>query len=76
MECLEKRDVDKYCNGKEVCDEEEDKFTKLSKVVDDCDGSNSLELGGEPTKKFKEIRHRGIYDCEIMEMSCRLPSSG
>ena len=64
---IEKRDVDKYCNGIEVCDEEEDKFTKLSKIVSDCDGVISIRMGDEPKKKFKNMGIEVFMTCETIE---------
>ena len=64
---IEKRDVEKYCNGIEVCDEEEDKFAKLSKVVSDCDGVISLRMGDEPKKKFKNMGIEVFMTCETIE---------
>ena len=64
---IEKRDVDKYCNGSEDCNEEEDKFTKLSKVVSDCDGVISIRMGDEPKKKFKDMGIEVFMTCETIE---------
>ena len=64
---IEKRDVDKYCNGSEDCNEEEDKFTKLSKVVSDCDGVISIRMGDEPKKKFKSMGIEVFMTCETIE---------
>jgi len=64
---LEKRDVDKYCNGKDVCEEEEDKFAKLSKVVSDCNGVLCLRIGDEPKKKFKNMGVDVFMTCETIE---------
>jgi nitrogenase molybdenum-iron protein alpha/beta subunit/MoaA/NifB/PqqE/SkfB family radical SAM enzyme len=63
---LEKRNVDKYCNGKEVCDEE-DKFSKLSKVVSDCNGVLCLRIGDEPKRKFKNLGIEVFMTCETIE---------
>lgn len=64
---IEKRDVDKYCTGIDVCDEEEDKFAKLSKVVSDCDGVISIRMGDEPKKKFKDMGIEVFMTCETIE---------
>jgi nitrogenase molybdenum-iron protein alpha/beta subunit/MoaA/NifB/PqqE/SkfB family radical SAM enzyme len=64
---IEKRDVEKYCNGKEVCEEEEDKFAKLSKVVHDCAGVICLRIGDEPKKKFKNMGIEVFMTCETIE---------
>jgi nitrogenase molybdenum-iron protein alpha/beta subunit/MoaA/NifB/PqqE/SkfB family radical SAM enzyme len=52
---LEKRAIEKYCNGKEDCEEEEDKFNRIAKAVEDCTGVICLRIGGEPTKKLKNL---------------------
>lgn len=64
---LEKRDVEKYCNGKEVCEEEEDKFAKLSKIVSDCSGILCLRIGDEPKKKLKNMGIEVFMTCETIE---------
>ncbi|MFL0167123.1 nitrogenase cofactor biosynthesis protein NifB [Candidatus Clostridium helianthi] len=64
---LEKRNVEKYCNGKEVCEEEEDKFAKLSKVVSDCNGVLCLRIGDEPKRKFKSMNIEVFMTCETIE---------
>ena len=63
---LEKRNIDKYCNGEESC-EEEDKIAKLSKVISDCDGVISLRIGDEPTRKLKNIGIEAFMTCERVE---------
>jgi nitrogenase molybdenum-iron protein alpha/beta subunit/MoaA/NifB/PqqE/SkfB family radical SAM enzyme len=52
---LEKRSVEKYCNGKEFCEEEVDKFTKIAEMIKDCNGVICLRIGEEPTKKLKNL---------------------
>lgn len=64
---LEKRDVDKYCNGQEECEEEEDKFVKLSKVVSDCNGVLCLRIGDGPKKKFKDMGIEVFMTCDTIE---------
>lgn len=64
---LEKRDVEKYCNGKEICEEEEDKFAKLSKVVSDCEGVICLRIGDEPRKKFSGMGIEVFMSCDTIE---------
>jgi nitrogenase molybdenum-iron protein alpha/beta subunit/MoaA/NifB/PqqE/SkfB family radical SAM enzyme len=66
-EYIEKRDVEKYCNGKEICEEEEDKFSKFSKVVHDCAGVICLRIGDEPKKKFKNMGIEVFMTCETIE---------
>lgn len=50
---VEKRSVDKYCNGKDDYDEEINKFEKTLNVLADCNGVISLRIGNTPTNKFK-----------------------
>ena len=64
---IEKRNVDKYCNGKEVCDDNVDKFSRLYNVVSDCNGVISLRIGDEPAKKFKDKKISTFMSCETIE---------
>lgn len=64
---VEKRDIDKYCNGIEVCEEEEDKFSKLSSVVSDCTGILCLRIGDEPKRKLKNMGIEVFMTCETIE---------
>lgn len=64
---LEKRNVDQYCNGKNACDEEADKFSKLYNVIKDCNGVISLRIGDEPVRKFKGKGISSFMSCEIIE---------
>ena len=64
---IEQRKVNQYCNGKEVCEEEEDKFTKLSGVISDCDGILCLRIGDEPKKKLKNMGMEVFMTCETIE---------
>ncbi len=63
---LEKRSVNKYCNGKEECDEE-DKITRLGKAIKDCDGVISLRIGTEPTRKLNELNIESFMSCDRVE---------
>lgn len=63
---LERRNVSKYCNGKENC-EEEDKFSKIFNTIEDCNGVISLRIGGEPTKKLKEKGIKPFMSCDRVE---------
>lgn len=64
---IERRNVDKYCNGKEVCDDNVDKFSKLYNVVSDCNGVISLRIGDEPARKFKAKGISSFMSCETIE---------
>lgn len=63
---LEKRDVDKYCTGQEQC-EEDDKITRITSTIKDCNGVISLRIGGEPTRKLKELNIIPFITCERVE---------
>jgi len=66
---IEKRNVEQYCNGKEFCDDELDKFQKIIKVVDDCTGIIALRIGDDPTKKLKCIGIDVFMTCEKIEVA-------
>ncbi|MBL4931568.1 nitrogenase cofactor biosynthesis protein NifB [Clostridium paridis] len=50
---IEKRKIDKYCNGVEECDDEEDKITKIMRAIEDCNGVLALRIGDMPLNKLK-----------------------
>ena len=61
---IEKRDIEKYCEGKEVCEEKEDKITRIIRSIEDCQGVIVLRMGESPKKKLKEkgIQVFSTYD--------------
>ncbi|CDM70236.1 Nitrogenase cofactor biosynthesis protein NifB [Clostridium bornimense] len=63
---LEKRNVDRYCNGEANC-KSDSKIEKLIKTIDDCNGVISLRIGEEPKKKLKENNIRIFTSCERIE---------
>ncbi len=54
---LERRGIDKYCEGSEYCGEKEDKIAKIIHTIMDCQGVIALRVGEVPKGKLKE---RGI----------------
>ena len=66
---IEKRNVEQYCNGKDFCDDEIDKFQKIINVVDDCTGIIALRIGDDPTKKLKGIGIDAFMTCERIEIA-------
>lgn len=50
----EKRKVEKYCNGNEECDQEEDKIARLLAVIDDCNGVFTMRIGDAPKLRLKD----------------------
>ena len=69
---LEKRSVEKYCNGKSDCDEEESKFEKISSALEDCAAVLVQRIGFLPQKKLEEkgikvFQTIGVIDEEIIK---------
>lgn len=64
---LEQRKVNQYCNGKDACEEEEDKFSKLSSIISDCNGILCLRIGDEPKRKLKNMGIEVFMTCETIE---------
>lgn len=54
---IEKRKVEKYCEGKDACGDKEDKIEQIIKCIEDCEGVLALRIGLAPTEKLKQ---RGI----------------
>ena len=46
--------MNKYCQGKDVCDEKEDKITRIIDSIGDCQGVIVLRIGESPKGKLKE----------------------
>lgn len=64
---LEQRKVNQYCNGKDACEEEEDKFSKLSSIISDCNGILCLRIGDEPKRKLKNMGIEVFMTFETIE---------
>jgi nitrogenase cofactor biosynthesis protein NifB len=61
---IEKRSVDKYCNGSQECDEKEDKISMIINTISDCDAVIAMRIGDSPKMKLnqKGIRVFTTYD--------------
>ena len=61
---IEKRNVDKYCNGSQDCDEKEDKISMIINTISDCDAVIAMRIGDSPKMKLnqKGIRVFTTYD--------------
>jgi MoaA/NifB/PqqE/SkfB family radical SAM enzyme len=61
---VEKRNISKYCNGKEECEEKEDKITTIINTISDCDAVIAMRIGEAPRKKLnqKGIKVFTTYD--------------
>ena len=66
---IEKRNVEQYCNGKEVCDDEINKFQKVINIVDDCNGIIALRIGDGPTNKLKDRGIDVFMTCEKTDIA-------
>lgn len=51
---IEKRDVEKYCSGKEDCDATEDKIGRIIETIKDCDRVLALRIGDAPKDRLKK----------------------
>jgi nitrogenase molybdenum-iron protein alpha/beta subunit/MoaA/NifB/PqqE/SkfB family radical SAM enzyme len=61
---LEKRNIDKYCNGKDECEEKEDKISTIINTIADCDAVIAMRIGDSPRMKLnqKGIKVFTTYD--------------
>lgn len=64
IKLLEKRNIDKYCNGIEECDIHEDKIKKTIKTIEDCSAVLALRAGEQPIRSLalKGIKFVQTYD--------------
>jgi nitrogenase molybdenum-iron protein alpha/beta subunit/MoaA/NifB/PqqE/SkfB family radical SAM enzyme len=60
----EKRSINKYCNGAEDCDDNEDKIARIINTISDCDAVIAMRIGESPKMKLsqKGIRVFTTYD--------------
>ena len=63
---LERRTIEKYCNGESDCGNE-NKIDKLIYTISDCSGVITLRIGEEPKKKLKEKNILVFASCERLE---------
>lgn len=61
---IEKRSVNKYCDGKQDCDEKEDKISMIIHTIADCDAVIVMRIGDSPKMKLnqKGIKVFTTYD--------------
>ncbi|MDF2587319.1 MAG: nifB [Anaerocolumna sp.] len=60
----ERRSVDKYCNGNEECDNNEDRISAIIKTIEDCNAVVAMRIGDAPKVKLQNqgIRVFTTYD--------------
>lgn len=66
VEYIERRDVEKYCNGQEDCGGHQ-KINTMAKIAEDCDAVIALRIGDEPTKILKLHNIAVFNSCERVE---------
>ncbi len=49
----ERRGVEQYCNGSELCEDTKDKIDNLLHTIKDCDGVIAMRIGEAPKQKMK-----------------------
>ncbi len=64
---LEKRDVNKYCDGQEHCDEEDNKIDRLIQTIQDCTYVLALRIGAAPKEKLKNKGIQSITTYDTIE---------
>jgi nitrogen fixation protein NifB len=64
IKLIDKRSVDKYCAGKEECDDKKDKIDNIIEILKDCNAVLSLRIGNNPKEKLENnnIKSFEIYD--------------
>ena len=68
---FEKRPVNKYCGGEEVCDPEDAKIEKLIKTIEDCDAVLVLRIGHTPLKALEEKGIVVVQTCEAVPLAVK-----
>ncbi len=65
----EKRTVNRYCNGQEVCDSNEDKMENIIEVISDCKAVIAMRIGDSPKQKLKDKGILTYTVCDGIEKS-------
>ncbi len=60
----ERRNIEKYCDGKEECGDKEDRIEAIIKTIADCDAVIAMRIGESPKYKLSQrgIRVFATYD--------------
>lgn len=64
---LEKRPVDQYCLGMDVCDEDESYRDKLIDVITDCDAVLTMRIGHHAKEKLLNRGVISVESCDTVE---------
>lgn len=68
---IEKRNVDKFCNGSQDCNENEDKISKIINTIADCDAVIAMRIGDSPKMKLNQKGIRVFTTYDIIEDSVK-----
>lgn len=64
---LERRNVQKYCHGPEVCEEKSSRMDKLLKTIADCGSVLALRIGDSPQQRLDAMGIRVITTYDRIE---------
>ncbi|OPJ61910.1 nitrogenase cofactor biosynthesis protein NifB [Clostridium oryzae] len=64
VQFLEKRNIEKYCGGKEECEDREAKIDNIIDMIDDCSAIVAMRIGDSPREKLeaKGVKVYQMYD--------------
>lgn len=64
---IEKRNVEKYCDGSEHCGDNESKIDRIIKTISDCDVVLALRIGDAPKSKLKKTGVKTVATYDTVE---------
>ena len=69
---VERRSVEKYCQGSEECDERDDKISKILRSIEDCSGVLTLRIGDAPANRLKDKGIKVFVTYERIEKAIKV----
>jgi len=64
---IEKRNVDKYCNGPDVCEDKVDKIESILQTIKDCNAVLALRVGESPSRRLEALGIRIVVTYDRIE---------
>jgi len=64
---IEKRNVDKYCNGPDVCEDKVDKIESILQTIKDCSAVLALRVGESPSRRLEALGIRIVVTYDRIE---------
>lgn len=64
---LEKRPVEKYCDGQDECDSQERKIDLILKAIEGCNAVLAMRIGYSPMKRLEEKNIKVIQVCSTID---------